>query len=326
MSKRLDLTFARRSWKALFTAIALLVLMQVAWWATVFVEEVGVVAALRKENLELSAAGTSQDLEKIAREAWRRRLMFLSESAFFLFLTGAGHFLLFRALRVEERSRETQKNFIEIVTHESKTPLTALKLRLEAARDEAPEAVRRDVSLALEEVRRLTSIFDKAMSLNRLERHAFTFELLRPADVVREVVRRLEPFFRERRVALSLDLDGEVLVSADPYGLQNTVQSLVENAVLYNEGGDRRVTIEVKDRGGKALIAVADNGPGVAEKDRARLFERFYRARSGGRVSGTGLGLYIARTVVEAHQGAIRLVDMVAPGARFEIELPRSGA
>lgn len=312
-------------WKLLFSAVALLVLIQVCWWATVFVQEVGVVETLRSENLALRE-GPGQEAERraIAAEARRRRIMFLSESAFFLALTGVGHFLLFRALAAEARSREIQKNFIEIVTHESKTPLTALKLRLEAARESATaESVHRDLGLALDEVRRLTSIFDKAMSLNRLERHAFTFERLYPADIVREVVRRLEPFLRERQVAMALELDAELVVRADPFGLQSTVQSLIENAVLYNPGTPRRVAIEVRGQGPCAVIAVVDNGPGVAEKDRPHLFERFYRAKSGGRVPGTGLGLYIARTVVEAHQGVIRLVDAAGVGARFEIELPR---
>jgi len=320
-------TRENKRWVRWFLAVAILVLAQVGWWTTVFLRDVALLSDLKHENAELQVQlGTvaSHDVQEIENQAFHRRLMILSESIFFALLTCVGLFLLYRALRVEERSREIQRNFIEMVSHESKTPLTALKLRLESLQEKS-EPDPRGLGLALEEVRRLASVFEKAMSLNRVERNAFSFEPLSLAEIVRQVLRRLDPFLQARKVEVALRLDPEAVVRGDAHGLQNTVQSLVENAVLYNSGEDRQVELTLRREETRVLLDVSDNGPGIAEKDRKHLFERFFRGQSGKNVPGTGLGLYIARTIVEAHHGRIKLVTPALGGASFRIDLPMEG-
>ncbi len=315
----------------LFLAIGSLVLTQVAWWATLFVREVSTVAMLKKQNLELSEKQGTVAPEEAAvkragidNEAFHRRVMFLSESVFFAFLAPVGLYLLFHALRVEAKSRETQRNFIETVTHESKTPMTALKLRLESveAKWRSDAALGREIGLALDEVRRLISIFEKAMSLNRVEREAFTFETLSLPELVQDVVRRLDPFLRARNVTVTVEAPADILVKGDAHGLAMCVQSVLENAAIYNDNANKRVLVTLKEEYSVAVIVIADNGPGIAAEDRPRIFERFYRAQAGRRVPGTGLGLYLAKTIVDAHGGVIRLAENGTPGATFEIELP----
>lgn len=315
-----------RGWVGLFTAVAFLILLQIGWWFTLFRQNVASVEALRLQNHSLNETlgrpqlGPSRD--EILHEADRQRTMFLSESIFFGLITLLGLSLLYFALRKEARSRTIQRNFIEIVTHESKTPLTALKLRLESVLDKHPE-VARELGLALDEVRRLASVFEKALSLNRLERHAFSFEQLRLADIVQSVQRRLDPFLRARGAQMEPEVDPDVWVSGDRHGLENSVQSLVENAVLYNDRPTKRVRIAVERAGLSAVLSVEDDGPGVELTDRPHVFERFYRAPAGRNVPGTGLGLSLTKTIVEAHHGTIRLQpSRLDRGSRFVIELP----
>jgi signal transduction histidine kinase len=254
--------------------------------------------------------------------------MFLSEAFFFAVLTCVGFFLLYRALRVQQRVLESERSFIEIVSHESKTPLTALKLRLESVRERWGEdaGLRRELELSLAEVRRLASVFENTLGLNRIERHAMRFEALPLAEVAREVLRRLDPLLRERGVAVRLALDDEAVVEGDPFGLRNSVQSLIENAILYNQReAGRTLDVAIAQRGHRVVLSVGDNGPGIDPAERDRIFERFYRGRNRSGVAGTGLGLYLARSVVEAHQGVLRLCAEPGPGSRFEIELPAWG-
>lgn len=310
-------------WVRWFLILAMLVLAQVGWWTIIFLRDVASLSELKTENLQLETrlgSIVSTTPEKIANEAFHRRLMILSESVFFAFITCLGLYLLYRALRVEQRSRDIQHNFIEMISHESKTPLTALKLRLESVREKDPKWDR-DLGLALEEVRRLASVFEKAMSLNRMERQAFSCEPIRLAEVVKQVIRRLDPFLKARGVEVALELDPDAVVQGDAYGLQNTVQSLIENAVLHNSHSDRHVELQVRREESKVFLDVSDNGPGISDKDKAHLFERFFRGQTGKNVPGTGLGLYIARTIVEAHKGKIRLVPPTLGGASFRIEL-----
>lgn len=304
----------------LFAAIYILVLAQVGWWALVFTRDADLIS-----NLKLQQRSTTpQMVQEIQAEAYRRKLMFLSESLFFAGAACVGLAVLFRALRAERKSREVQRNFIEIVSHESKTPLTGLKFRLESLREKAADPeMARSLTLALEEVRRLSGVLEKTLDLNRSERHALQFESLCLAEVVQSVVHRLEPWLAAKKVQLHLELDPEIYVRGDFASLQNSVQSLLENAVLYNTTEPREVRITVLTRGSRAVLSVADNGPGIAVSDQSRVFDRFYRGQVASSVSGTGLGLYLARVIIEAHRGALRLVHVVR-GACFEIELPRT--
>ncbi len=318
----------RQHWAGIFIAISVLVLAQVAWWALVFTQNVQLIAALRMGNAHQAAVASGGPLNPdvvraIREEEIRSKTMFLSESLFFALLTSLGLYLLYRAINSEKRSREVQRNFIEIVSHESKTPLTALKLRLESLRDKASEPeFREGMRLALEEVRRLAGVLEKTLDLNRSERRALRFEALSLAEVVESVVRRLEPWLSAKQVSVHLDLDRELLVSGDFASLQNSVQSLLENAVLYNTSETRQAQIDVRRQGARAFLAITDNGPGITQEERRRVFDRFYRGVNSGSVGGTGLGLYLARVIVEAHRGVLRVAEGVHSGARFEMELP----
>ncbi len=319
---------ARKKSILLFVAVAVLLVAQVGWWMFVFLDDVNVIARLKTEALHLTLKDDPISIvieeDKIAQSVHRRRLMFLSEGGTFALLSCWGIYLLYRAFRVEAKAREIERNFIEVVTHESKTPLTAMKLRLESLAGKADEAQGKDLKLALEEVRRLSSIFDKAMSLNRIEREALSFEVIAVAEAVRQVTRRMEPLLNTRQVELKVQLDDEALVKGDLFALINVVQSLLENAVFYNDSAQKQLHVSVARAASRVVVKVADNGPGIDAKDRPKIFERFYRGKHGhgtSGVSGTGLGLYLAKTLVQAHGGSLTLGER-SPGTEFIIDLP----
>lgn len=311
------------AWRLILGLAAVLVFAQLGWWAALFVGEVETVVALRTR---LEGSATHADL---VAEAKRRRTMILSETLFFAGMMSVVFALLYRALRREERASESQRNFLEIVTHESKTPITALKLRLEEALQfpaSADPALRRELTLAVEEVHRLSSIVDKALSLHRLEREPLSPEPVEVEPLLRAIVQRMEPLCRKHDVRLSTTVEAAPTVFADPTGLRNAIQALVENAILHGSAdrADRRVAVTLGRESTQAFVAVRDNGTGIAEGDRKRLFERFFRAKPGGRVPGTGLGLYLARAVIESHGGTVRWAGpgLDGTGAEFRLTLP----
>lgn len=320
----------RKYGNSVFIGIVALVLAQVGWWAYVFTRDVARIADLETQNAQLQARLDASSVPPsvfaaIQSQANRHRTMFLSETLFFAGVACVGLWLLYRALRSERHSREVQRSFIDTVSHESKTPLTALKLRLESLRENAADAATaKHLELSLDEVRRLSGVFEKAMELNRSERHVFEFERLLLSDVVESVIHRLEPWLQAKGAKVHCQMDLSLEVNGDFSALQNSVQSLLENAVLYSPPEKREVEIQVAVKGTRAVLSIADRGPGIAVGDRQRVFERFYRGESGRSVPGTGLGLYLARLIVHAHRGVLRLVD-VPEGARFEILLPKAG-
>ncbi len=322
-----------RRWTTLFITVSCLLLAQVVWWTTVFMQEVNAMAALKSQNAVLrsnlhGAPLSDESAEAISKEVLHRRIMFLSESTFFVVLTFIGMYLLLHALKVERKARETQRNFVEIVSHESKTPLTALKLRLESITEKRNDpSLSKEMGQAMEEVRRLATLFENALSLNRVERGAFQFENLYVVDSLNQVIRRLEPLFKARDVSLRLDIDEEVAVSGDAHGLDMTFQSLLENAIIYNDKPKKEISIRVSLAASKIRVLISDNGPGIPPEERLKIFDRFYRGTSAGRTPGTGLGLHLAKTIIEAHHGEIRITDNENnQGCRFEIELPAVAA
>jgi len=306
-------------------------LAQVIWWSVVFLRDVGVIATLKGEKAQAMSSTHSPDewaavQSEIEGEAFHRRIMFLSESIFFVCLTCLAMYLLYHALHAEERSREIQRNFIEIISHESKTPLTALKLRLESLIEPpADSRTEAEVRLALDEVKRLVSLFDKVLTLNRTERQALRFEPLYLTDIVREVSRRLDPVLRARGVKFIVDIEPELAVAGDAHGLQNSLQSVLENAVQYNDRAEKEIRVTARQEMTRVILSISDNGPGIAVGDRQHVFERFYRGSRTRQIPGSGLGLYLAKTILEAHRGTIRLVNGSNSGAHFEIELPAGG-
>ena len=290
---------SRKYWVGVYLAVLVLTIAQVSWWAVVFFRTSDQIADLQ---LKLG-----EEAQTVWHAAFHRKVMFSSESLFFALSTWVGLYVLFRALSQERRSRQIQSHFIEIVSHESKTPLTALKLRLESLAEKFPsEELQNELKSALEEVRRLSSVVEKTLALHRSERSALSFEPLELGEVIAAVLKRLEPWLRDKGAKVQTQLEAELCVRGDFYALQNSVQSLVENAVLYNPRETKQVLISGFTRGRHAVLRVKDNGPGIADGDRSKIFERFYRGNQTAAVAGTGLGLYLAQAMVKAHHGVLR--------------------
>lgn len=308
-------------------SLHLLLLSQVLWWAIVFCRDVDLVKDLKKqnhylsENLGISGEKTTAIIDQ---EAHHQKIMFLSESVFFAVVASLALWLLFKALKREERALSAQRNFIEVISHESKTPLTALKLRLESVKEKVGEnPIGTDLNRALEEVRRLSSILEKALELNRLERSSMNYDSVDLSDLIADLLRRMDPVFKAKKVKVTIDLGEGMLVKADAFSLQNSFQSLLENAVQYNESEEKKLWVKLQKNQSDVLLSVKDNGPGINEKEEVLIFDRFYRGRAGKKVPGTGLGLYLARQIIQAHQGVLRFVRS-SEGAHFEIKLPRT--
>jgi signal transduction histidine kinase len=186
-----------------------------------------------------------------------------------------------------------------------------------ALRHPDPASWRQVAAAVLEDTLRLGRMVEDLLALARLdERPAVASRELELGEVAREVAERLPP----SRTEVALDLDGGAKVRGDPQALGRAVRNLLDNAVRHATG---RVEVSVGLQDGVAVLAVADDGPGIPAADRERVFERFTRlddARSREH-GGAGLGLAIAREIVRAHGGELTAED-AAPGARLVIRLP----
>ena len=216
-----------------------------------------------------------------------------------------------------ERAR---RQFVADVSHELRTPLSALQALLENLVDGVEEPDPERLRVALEQTERLGRLVAQLLDLSRLEEGAVALEprafAVRP--LLEQVTRERALDSAEVRLRVCVQ-PGDLEALGDPERMHQVVANLVDNAVRHSPH-DGRVWLSAHRDGPRTVIAVADEGPGVPEEQAERIFERFERAGGGG--GGTGLGLAIARWIVDAHGGAIRVERRDPTGCRMVVELP----
>lgn len=227
------------------------------------------------------------------------------------------------------RLEAVRRDFVANVSHELKTPLTAVRGIVETLRDDRqmPEDTRERFLRKLDEQsRRLAGIVTDLLSLARVEsgREDIERERLDFRATVQESLRALSGSAEDRGIVLSARLPSEeVPIQGDRPSLRLLVDNLVDNAVKYTSSGGR-VDVRLARNGTWALLEVEDNGIGIAPEHRERLFERFYRvdtARSR-ELGGTGLGLAIAKHVALAHDGDVTFESVSGEGTTFRVRIP----
>ena len=207
----------------------------------------------------------------------------------------------------------SQDEFVADASHELRTPLTALRLRLESLERGLDDDGRRDVDAALHEVERLSQMVEGLLALARADAGATPAERVDAAALVRERVATWRALADERGLSLVADADGAVPVRVSPQRLAQVLDNLVANALDHAPTGTT-VTVTARTAGARAELHVLDDGPGMTPEQRARAFDRFWRAGSG--AGGSGLGLAIVRRLVEADEGEVELAD--APGGGLD--------
>jgi signal transduction histidine kinase len=218
-----------------------------------------------------------------------------------------------------------RRDLVANASHELRTPLGALRATLENLVDGLEPADPATLAGVLRQVERLGGLVEQLLDLSKLESGAVPLERERveARPLLEEVVEEWRSETEEHglRVAVVVHPDSLAL-DADHERIQQVLRNLVGNAVRHSPDGGRLIVkaMAVNDH---LELEVVDEGPGIAPGERGRVFERFYRAdpaRSGG---GAGLGLAIARWIVELHGGAIRAEDAEPHGCRMVVELPR---
>jgi two-component system sensor histidine kinase GlrK len=224
---------------------------------------------------------------------------------------------------------EAEKNrFLRHLSHELKTPLTALREGAELLNDQvggplAPPQ-RQVVSIMRDNSVKLQRLIEDLLDYQRAL-HAAASLLPRTValeNLIREVVRPHQLVMQSRGQSLSLELD-KLTLEADDEKLRSILDNLIGNAVKFTPSGGS-VTIAARANGPDAVIDVIDSGPGVPPEEREAIFDSFFRgrAKASGRIEGTGLGLAIAREFAEAHGGRIDVVTRTS-GGHFRVTLPR---
>jgi len=226
---------------------------------------------------------------------------------------------------------EMKLDFVSMAAHELRTPLTAIQgyLELMLFGDNANgynESTRRYIDQARVSSKELSELITKLLNVSRIEHGnlKFSWDKVDIAERVKEAVESLQFNAKEKKVTLSLkgNVENEFIV-ADRYSIQEVIDNLIDNAIKYNkENGEVNVSIE--DDGSNYTIIISDTGIGVPKNAIPYLFTKFYRVHGGleSGSTGTGLGLYLAKQIIESHRGTVSVESEIDKGTTFTITLP----
>jgi signal transduction histidine kinase len=216
------------------------------------------------------------------------------------------------------RALRSQRDFVANASHQLRTPLTGLRLRLEAAslKTEDPD-VERELVAAERETVRLARLLSELLTLAR-ERDRPEPEEVSLAEVARAAHERWEGPAQTGGRRLVVQGEGEPIVAATEADLAVILDNLIENALNYSP---LAATVAI-EWGPDARLAVLDEGPGIDPAERDRIFERFYRGEASADTAGTGLGLPVVEALAERWEGSVRLTDRPSGGTAAEVLLP----
>lgn len=270
--------------------------------------------------------------ETLRNESARRRRMFEFEGSFFLGLLAAGTLVLVFAQRAEDRFRRSREVFLAGITHEFRTPLASLRLWAETLqRDDLDDEARGRIrARLLEDAVRMESLVAQVLAAGRGgELDPRLFEPLDAGREAKDVLREMEGYLRSRQATVTATLPEGLEFLGQREAFATALRNLVQNAAKYAPAPS---TTDVRlTRDGKWLrLAVTDRGPGIAAKDRERIFEAFTRLDDnepdpGTSTHGAGLGLFLVKRNVEAMRGRVELDSEPGRGATFTLVLPARG-
>jgi signal transduction histidine kinase len=242
-----------------------------------------------------------------------------------------GGLFILRAIRRERDLARLRLRLLANVSHELKTPVTSIRMFAEmlSGNGTDPARARGFAGHILRESERLSRLIEDVLDTARPER---AMDALHPEPVdIAALVRSIASPFAERAREAGIDVRlegadsdaGDVTVETSAPAVERILSNLLDNALKYRRPRDARIVLALERAGSGVRIVVRDNGPGIAGKDRARVFDEFYRARYDDyAVKGAGLGLAIARRLARRLGGDIRVDSKEGQGSTFTLSLP----
>jgi PAS domain S-box-containing protein len=230
----------------------------------------------------------------------------------------------------EKEIEQRKDDFLSMVSHELKTPLTSLKMYLQLASrqlgsiDEVPA---KSLAKAESQADKLNQLINDMLVLARtqVDKMTYRLEFIDLSQLVDEAVDDIQATNPRHRVTVKNRI--KLMVQADKDRLSQVIINLVTNAIKYSPDA-HEVIINLSQQDNQALLSVQDFGIGIDNREQEHIFERFYQAdhKSGGKYSGLGIGLYLAAEIIKSHQGRIWVKSMKGKGSTFFVSLPLTQA
>lgn len=237
--------------------------------------------------------------------------------------------LMLRDLTAQKEVEKKQLDFVGNLSHEIKTPITAITGFSETLLDGAlndKEVSKQFIEIIHDESTKLSNLVDDMITISRLNEHGnLNIELVNIFKLVKDTLQLFSHEIEKKRLNVRIEIDEELSLYCDKLKLKHIITNLIQNAIRYNlENGEIKIKVQ-NDKKNEWVFVISDTGIGISDEDKERIFERFYRVdKSHSKtVGGTGLGLAVVKESVDALSGRIKVKSQINKGTTFYVILPR---
>lgn len=311
----------------IYWSLLLYVVAALIWWLISLQQQNRLITQEKIELLQLQSSQLTAQQRLTEQQAIenlfeRNQTKYISEGITFLIVILIGAVFVYRAVKRQFKMQQQQQHFMMAVTHELKTPIAVAKLNLETLQRYQldPEKQQKLIRTTLDETARLNFLTNNILVSAQLENKGFTSskEELNLSALLQDCIAAIQKRFPERPV--EAQIEAEIDIKGDALLLQILINNLLENAIKYAPG--QSPIRAILQRSGKNIVlSVADQGPGIAQSEKTKVFDRFYRIgnEQTRTTKGTGLGLYLCQRIAKDHQARIEIRDNSPQGSIFNV-------
>lgn len=293
------------------------------WWCIALNQQNRIMAFDKIKGVRIDQPNYQAEVAKINQEKDRKTAQYIGEGLTFFSLLIIGAVFVFRAVRRQFRQSMQQRHFMMAITHELKTPIAVTKLNLETLQkyrltEEQQEKLIRNT---IQETNRLNDLCNNMLLATQIESDGYklTNEQINLTEVVAGCAHDFIIRYPKRNIRINLK-EG-VSYTGDMLLLQMAVNNVMDNALKYS-AKETPVFITLENDKGKILLTIKDEGKGIPDPEKEKIFLKYYRAgKNTLDAKGTGLGLFLTRKIVQQHKGKIIVTDNIPQGSNFTIVL-----
>ena len=302
--------------------LLLYMIAALAWWFIALEKQNSVMTAIRVSELLKDDPLYIAKLTSIQEMSNRKTAQYIGEGITFLALILVGAVYVYRATRRQLKFSAQQQNFMMAITHELKTPIAVAQLNLETLQKRKLEEDKQQKLIAntLQEANRLNTLCNNILFTSQLDAggYSVSFQELNLTDIVETCVDDCKSRFPERIITETIEENR--IMQGDPFLLQMLVNNLLENALKYSPK-HLPIHVSLSFSANKTVLSIADLGQGIADQEKKKVFDKFYRSGSENtrKAQGTGLGLYLCKKITETHNGYISVTDNQPNGSIFTV-------
>lgn len=311
----------------IFSVLVSYIVLQFLWWEVLLVRQSDNIISLKQNIAALSSSDDTiilRDIADLQKKKNARVYMIVGEGTVFLLILLYGIYQVRKSIKRESELANQKSNFILSVSHELKTPIAATKLQLQTLlkhdleRDKQKELLNN----ALNENNRLHKLVDNVLIANQIENNNLSIqkENINLSELIEATVKR---YFSEQieKKNIVLNIEPNIFFSGDKELLPSIFINLIENAIKYSF---EKVAIDVvlKNINNNPVLEIKDQGCGISDEEKETVFQKFFRSGSENtrKTKGTGIGLFIVKSICDLHQIQIKILNNQPSGSVFQIQ------